>query len=84
MNRVLSIEELRFERGDLLIVDAVVEEMVIVIPQTQFEPAEWGPALCRGSFDLDTDEVVPEDYEQLREFIQQRVHHWEPVDPANP
>ena len=73
MNRVLSIEELRFERGDLLIVDAVVEEMVIVIPQTQFEPAEWGPALCRGSFYLHEEDLIPASDDGLRKLLSERI-----------
>jgi hypothetical protein len=67
---------------DRVDVVAVVDDAVVAWPQTFFEPEEYGPALCRGSFDLDTDDVMPEDYEQLREFIQQRVHQWEPIDTS--
>jgi len=83
MNRVLSIEELRFERGDLLIVDAVVEEMVIVIPQTQFEPAEWGPALCRGSFHLHEEDLIPASDEGLRQLLSDRIDDWAPIDTSD-
>ena len=83
MSDIISLQAVTIsdERVGVL---ALVDDAVVAWPQTFFEPEEYGPALCRGSFDLDTDEVVPEDYEQLREFIQQRVHHWEPVDAANP
>jgi len=82
MSDIISLDSVTAtdERVDVV---AVVDDAVVAWPQTFFEPEEYGPALCRGSFDLDTDEVIPEDYEQLREFIQQRVHRWEPVDTSD-
>ena len=58
MSQVQSIEEIRFE-GDRLVVDAVVDDMVVRYPQTQFEPAEWGPALCRGTLYFSDEDLIP-------------------------
>lgn len=83
MSRVLSIEELRFEDGGLLVVDAVVDEMVLVRHQSQLEPAQWGPALCRGSFYLSDEDLIPATDAQLRDLLSERVDDWAPVDSSD-
>lgn len=40
---------------DRLVVDAVVEDMVLLYQQTRWMPAEYGPALCTGTVWLDPD-----------------------------
>jgi hypothetical protein len=82
MSQVQSIEELRFE-DDRLVVDAVVDDMVVRYPQTAFEPAEWGPALCRGTFYLSDEDLIPATDAELRAMLSERVDDWTPLDTSD-
>lgn len=82
MSQVLDIEELRFE-GDHLVVDAVVDEMVVVIPQSHLYPAEWGPALCRGTLYFSDEDLIPATDAELRAMLTDRVDDWAPIDTSD-
>jgi hypothetical protein len=82
MSQVQSIEELRFE-DDRLVVDAVVDDMVVRYPQTAFEPAEWGPALCRGTFYLSDEDLIPATDAELRAMLTDRVDDWTLLDTSD-
>ena len=82
MSQVQSIEELRFE-GDHLVVDAVVDDMVVRYAQTQFEPAEWGPALCRGTLYFSDEDLIPATDAELRAMLTDRVDDWTPLDTSD-
>ena len=79
---VLSIEELRFE-GDHLVVDAVVDDAVVVISQTPYNPPEWGPALCRGSMYFSEEDLIPATDAELRAMLTERVDDWAPIDTSD-
>ena len=79
MSQVQSIEELHFE-GDHLVVDAVVDDMVVRYAQTAFEPAEWGPALCRGTWHMDDEALIPATDAEFMDILSENVTDWAPVD----
>ena len=81
MSRVLEIDELEFDSDGLLRVTAFVDEMVLVHQQTHLDPPEWGPAMCRGSFYLSDEDLIPATDAQLCKLIGERVDDWEPIDP---
>lgn len=81
MSQVLEIDSLEFDPDGLLRVVAVVDEMVLVHQQTHLDPPEWGPALCRGSFYLSDEDLIPATDAQLCKLIAERVDDWEPIDP---
>ena len=81
MSQVLEIDSLEFDPDGLLRVVAVVDEMVLVHQQTHLDPPEWGPALCRGSFYLSDEDLIPATDAQLCRLIADRVDDWSPVDP---
>lgn len=83
MSRVLSIEDLRFELDGLLVVDAVVDDAVVVRPQTYMDPAEWGPALCRGSVYLSDEDLIPATDAELCKLLSERIDDWAPVDTSD-
>jgi hypothetical protein len=84
MSQVLDIEDLWFEDGGTrIVVDAVVDGMVVVIPQSNLYPAEWGPALCRGSFDLHEEDLIPASDEGLRQLLTNRIDDWAPIDTSD-
>ena len=80
MSQVLEIDSLDFDHDGLLHVTAVVDEMVLVRKQTLLDPPEWGPALCRGSFYLSDEDLVPATDALLRKLISDRVDDWAPID----
>lgn len=80
MSQVLEIDSLDFDHDGLLHVTAVVDEMVLVRKQTLLDPPEWGPALCRGSFYLSDEDLVPPTDALLRKLISDRVDDWAPID----
>ena len=77
---VLEIYDIRFNPDGRCDVEAVVEDSIVVIPQTDYDPAEWGPAMCRGSFYLCEDDVMPATDAGMRRLISERVNNWELVD----
>lgn len=81
MSQVLEIDSLVFDHDGLLHVTAVVDEVVLVRKQTIFDPPEYGAALCRGSFYLSDEDLVPATDALLRKLISDRVDDWAPVDP---
>ncbi len=80
MSQVLEIDSLDFDHDGLLHVTAFVDEMVLVRKQTLLDPPEWGPALCRGSFYLSDEDLVPATDALLRKLISDRVDDWAPID----
>ena len=83
MSQVLEIDSLEFDHDGLLRITAVVDEMVLVRKQTLLDPPEWGPALCRGSFYLSDEDLVPATDALLRKLIAERVDDWAPIDPED-
>jgi len=79
MSQVLEIDAIRFE-GDHLIVDAVVSDMVVVRPETRFDPPEWGPALCRGSMYFSGEELIPATDGELKKLLTETIEDWAPLD----
>ena len=77
---VLEIYDIRFNPDGRCDVEAVVGDSVVVIPQTEYYPAEWGPAMCRGSFYLCEDDVMPATDAGMRRLLSERVNNWELVD----
>lgn len=64
---------------DHVVVDAVVEDTALVYPSTSIDPPEYGPALCRASFYLDENELLPKDDDQLIEYLEKMDLDWEIV-----
>lgn len=77
---VLEIYDIRFNPDGRCDVEAVVEDSIVVIPQTDYDPAEWGPAMCRGSFYLCEDDVMPATNAGMRRLLSERINNWELVD----
>ena len=77
---VLEIYDIRFNPDGRCDVEAVVEDSIVVIPQTEYDPAEWGPAMCRGSFYLCEDDVLPATDAGMRRLLSERINNWELVD----
>ena len=77
---VLEIYDIRFSPDGRCDVEAVVEDSVVVLSQTDYDQAEWGPAVCRGSFYLCEDDVMPATDAGMRRLLSERINNWELVD----
>lgn len=73
------IDTIDNQNGDVF-VRAVVEDMVVVYPQTMESPAEYGPAMCISNFFLEEDEILPEDEDELLRYIENLDLTWKVVD----
>jgi hypothetical protein len=73
---IVSIDEIKQE-DDLVFVRAVVEDAVQTYSQTYYEPAEYGPALCEASFELDEDGELPKNEEDLLDYLNSLNLSWE-------
>jgi hypothetical protein len=77
---VLEIYDLTFGPDGRCDVEALVEDAVVVRAQTDLDPPEWGPALCRGTFYLCEDDVIPATDAGVRRLLSDRIDNWEVVD----
>lgn len=68
MTVVLEIRDIRCD-GDLLVVDALIEDAVLTAPATHLDPPEYGPALCRGTLYVSDDtRIGPTDVDLMAMF----------------
>ena len=83
MTDVLFVESVHRDADSLLGVVACVDGAVVSRASTYQDPEEYAAALCRGSFYVQDDEVIPEDHAELCEFVGDRVITWEVVDASD-
>lgn len=83
MADVLEILDLYFTPDNQCHVEAVVDDMVLARRQTELDPPEWGAAVCRGSFYLCEDDVIPATDAGVRRLFSDRIDNWEVVDDSD-
>jgi hypothetical protein len=79
MSEVIEIRDLSFD-GDRLVVEAVVDDAVLTRQQTELDPPEWGPALCRGSLFFSDDDRIPATDRDMNRLISDRIDNWEVIE----
>jgi len=82
-SEIVEILDLAFRPDGLVECEAVVEQMVLRRHQSHEEPAEWGPAVCRGSFYLCEDDVIPATDAGVRRMFSNRIQNWEILDASD-
>lgn len=78
MTVVLEIRDIRCD-GDLLVVDAVIEDSVLTAPATHLDPPEYGPALCRGTLYVSDDTRIGPTDADLMAMFGEKICDWEPI-----
>ena len=78
MTVVLEIRDVRCD-GDLLVVDAVIEDAVLTAPATYLDPPEYGPALCRGTLYVSDDTRIGPTDADLMVMFGNEIVDWEPI-----
>jgi hypothetical protein len=79
---ILSIENISVQ-DDVVNVEAIVEDSCVVFKATRFDPEELGPGLCSASFTLSEDEKLPDDEDELVDFIDSLDLEWQLVDTSD-
>ena len=83
---ILSIESFHL-KGDVLYVDAWVDDVVVVFRATMLDPEEYGPALCSSSMmvDLEYEEIDMKNLteENVLQLINEIDPEWIPVDVSD-
>jgi len=79
--QILSIEDVLID-DNYCYVEAIIDEAVLVREQTPLDPEEYGPALCKASFDPG-DTVLPEDEEQFKQLLVAMDLDWRTAEPPD-
>lgn len=80
---ITKIESIDID-DDKVFVRAVVEDMMLIYPQSLYDPPEYGAALCESSFTFDQEEILPLDNErELIELLEDLDLDWEIVDNSD-
>ena len=80
---ILHIESIFQDEFGVVNVNAIVEDMVVVIPQTHNYPAEYGSALCEASFELEENETLPDNEDDLVQFLESLNLDWSIIDTSD-
>lgn len=80
---ILRIENISQDQFGTISVNAVIEDMIVDMPQTYNYPAEYAPALCEASFDLSEDEILPDNENELIQFLENLDLDWQIVDNSD-
>jgi hypothetical protein len=65
---------------NILYVKAVVEDMICVFSGTRYDPPEYGPGLCETSIELEEDDIVPDNDDDLINFLEERNVDWKVIE----
>jgi hypothetical protein len=80
---ILHIESIFQDEFGIVNVSAIIEDMVVIIPQTYDYPTEYGSALCEASFELDEDETLPDNESDLIQFLEKLNLDWTIIDTSD-
>lgn len=78
---ISSIESIYCE-NETVYVTAVVED-IIEFAATHYDPPEYYPGLCEASFCLSEDEILPENEDELIEFVNALDLEWILIDNSD-
>jgi hypothetical protein len=79
---IKQIESIFSESG-VVKVSAVIEDSILMYSQTLYDPDEYGPAICEASFELDEDEILPDDEDKLIQFLENLNLDWILIDSSD-
>lgn len=80
---IKSIESIHQSEDKTVYVTAVVEDVVELYGQTLYDPPEYSPALCEASFELDEDEILPDNEHELMQYLDNLDLMWNLVDNSD-
>jgi hypothetical protein len=77
---ILSIEKIYQDSDNTIHVEAVIEDFILVSEATLDSPEEYGPAICETSFELEEDEILPDNENELIDFLDKMYLEWKLVE----
>lgn len=80
---ILSINTINSHDDGSIYVAAVVEDAVQTHAQTLYDPPEYGPALCEACFTLEEDDILPDNENELIQFLEDLDLNWELIDNSD-
>jgi len=80
---MISVIETFQQNKNRIYVRVIVEDMIEVYPASLYDPPEYGPALCETTFELDEDELLPENEDALIEYLEKLDLEWNLVDNSD-
>jgi hypothetical protein len=79
--QILSIEDMQID-DNYCYVEAIIDESVLVRGQTHLDPPEYGPALCKTSFDPG-EITIPEDEHAFKILLESLDLDWRTAEPPD-
>lgn len=73
------IYESKIEKSTLY-VKAVVEDMICIFSGDQYDPPEYGPGICEAIIELEDDDIVPDNDDELIDFLEERYIDWKTIE----
>jgi hypothetical protein len=80
---MISVIETFQQNENRIYVRGIVEDVIEIYPATLEDPPEYGPALCEASFELDEDEIIPEDEDALLDYLNELYLDWRIIDNSD-
>lgn len=77
---IQQIEKVDCDEFGVVTVTAIIEDSILVHEQTLYDPPEFGPGLCEASFELDEEEMLPDNEYDLIQYLEKLDLDWILID----
>ena len=77
---IRQIEKVDCDEFGVVTVTAIIEDSILVHEQTLYDPPEFGPGLCEASFELDEEEMLPDNEYDLIQYLEKLDLDWILID----
>lgn len=79
---IRQIEKVDCDEFGVVTVTAIIEDSILVYEQTLYDPPEFGPGLCEASFELDEEEMIPDNEYDLIQYLERLNLDWFLLDTS--
>jgi len=79
---IQQIEKVDCDEFGIVTVTAIVEDSILAHDQTLYDPPEFGPGLCEASFELDEEEMLPDNEYELIQYLDRLDLDWILIDTS--
>lgn len=80
---ILYIDQIEYDSKDDIYVTAYIEDAILSYPATYTDPPEYAPALCKASFSLEEDELLPQNENEWIKLLEELNLDWEVIKEEN-
>jgi hypothetical protein len=64
-------------------IKAILDDFMLIYPQTYDDPAEYGPGLAEAEFTLEEDDELSDKDEEIISFFEDLYLNWNPIDSSD-